>query len=376
MKKLLEIVRKIEAFHRIEEIGGEIFLVGGCVRDVLLGKESKDIDLIIRKIPIDIIISELKNFGKVDQVGETFGVIKFSPFGWIGEPFDIAQPRKDVLIDKELGHLGIKAEFDKDISIIDDLYRRDITLNSIALSMKGVLIDPYNGLEDVKNKKIRATSPDSFTDDPLRMLRCVGFASRFGFDIEENTFEMIKSNVTSIKYISSERILGELDKICIKGDIQFGIDLLVETGLYFEIFQSMIDNSYKKFKIKNKTDFYFSICKTIDSILPSENYKKILKGEIKIEKGIKAIEHLNNAKFNSLFERRKCFYEAIQISDSILTTVLEPDEFKTIKLDFITKKLPNSYKDLSVNGDDLIKKGFKGVEIGEKLKEILYSCFM
>src|SRR6478735_409514 len=166
--KTLDIIKQMYFFKELKEKGAKIYLVGGIVRDFFLKKESKDIDLVVSKLDESVILNVLEKYGKVDKVGETFGVLKFIPFGWTEEPIDIALPRIDTLLDKSLGHHGIKAYFDKDITIEDDLYRRDFTFNSIAIDCDGVFIDPYNGREDIENKIIRATSKQSFSDDPLR----------------------------------------------------------------------------------------------------------------------------------------------------------------------------------------------------------------
>ena len=127
--KILKILNNLESIKALKELGAEIYIVGGCVRDYYLNKESKDIDIIVSLIDDITIINCLEKYGKVDKVGESFGVIKFIPFGWEGEPIDIAQPRKDILEDKTKGHHGIKAEFNPFIPIDIELSRRDFRLN-------------------------------------------------------------------------------------------------------------------------------------------------------------------------------------------------------------------------------------------------------
>lgn len=370
----LDIIKPIDAFKELISIGGEIFCIGGCVRDYYLGKESKDIDIVVRNVDDKTLIDTLVKYGKVDKVGETFGVIKFKPFGWTSEPIDIALPRKDVLVDKTLGHHGIKAEFDHTLSIEEDLYRRDCRLNSIAISWDNVIIDPFDGLGDINNKLISATSLESFKDDPLRILRVLQFSSRFNFMIEPNTFKMIEDSKSDIKYITGERILEELEKIYHKGNIQYGINLLVNTGLHKEIFGFKIiknigDDLFfnkRNTNIITKGDFYYIIC-------GSTLFKTILKGDIKTEKEIKAIELINNSIDIDLdiVAKRKLFYDAIQISKSILSSGILTKEFMLIQKDFNNNLYPKSLKELDVNGDDLINMGYIGIEIGNKLNELL-----
>ncbi len=361
----LEIIRKEEGIRALDSIGAEIYLVGGVVRDHLLGKKSKDIDIIVRLLDDKTIVSTLEPYGKVDKVGESFGVIKFTPKGWTGEPIDIAQPRIDSLLDKSLGHKGIKAEFDPFITIEEDLNRRDCRLNSIAMSWNGEIIDPFGGLEDIKNKIIRATSPKAFAEDPLRMLRCIQFSSRFKFSIADETWSMILENKSDIKSISGERIAEELEKIFYKGDIQWGLRLLADSGIHAELFdKSMICDFISQ--INTIEDFFFTIC-TSEKV-----YMEKLKGETKIARGIKAIQKCYELSYTTEKKViREKLFEAIQISDTVLESKRLPFFFKESVEEFKKGKFPKSFKELAVNGDDLISLGLKGIEIGNKLKSMM-----
>lgn len=365
--EVLKIINKISFIEDIKQLGGEIYLVGGCVRDYYLGKVSKDIDLVITLIDNETIITVLKQYGKVDIVGESFGVIKFKPFGWEGEPIDIAQPRVDVLEDKTKGHQGIKALFNPNISIEDDLLRRDFTINSIAIKLDGTIIDPYNGLKDIKDKIIRATSNQSFNEDPLRMLRAIQFASRFDFQIESNTWNNIKNNSSDIKTISGERILEELNKIFYKGDINYGLSLLESSGIYQEIFNNSNIIKREEYTIE---DFYFVIC-------GSEKYKNILKGDNNIYKGIQALEKI--FEYSSEMKKsdvRKLIFDSIQLSPTILNTkIVCHNLVNEVIQEYKNSTLPKKITDLAINGEDLTKQGFKGKEIGERQKFLLMEIF-
>ena len=193
--------------------GGEVFVVGGATRDLILNKPNKDIDLIVRNIPINKLISYLQNFGRVDVVGQSFGVLKFIDAD--GIDFDIALPRKEKP-NGEGGYRGFEIQSDENLPIEDDLIRRDAKFNAMAININtGKFVDPLDGLGDIEKKQISAANPEAFSDDPLRMLRMISFASRFGFTIEPKTMQMIKNNAEKIKEISPERILTEFDKIVI-----------------------------------------------------------------------------------------------------------------------------------------------------------------
>lgn len=361
----LKIINDLKAIKELKRIGGEIYLVGGCVRDHYLGKDSKDIDIVVALLEEDVIIDTVSKYGRVDKVGESFGVIKFIPTDWKGEPIDIAMPRIDVLENKDKGHHGIKAQFSPYIPISEELNRRDFRLNSIAVALDGTIIDPFNGLEDIKNGIIRATSKKAFSEDPLRMLRAIQFASRFDFNIEPETWDLIVENSYMIKTISSERIVEELNKIFYKGKINLGIDLFEDCGLYGQIFETKLRHDL--YRIDTIEDFYYSICGS------SETYKNVLKGENKIFDGIQAIETiLDNYDFTD-FNKRKVVYGAYQISKAILDSgFAKRFGYADTIADFNEGKYPKKITEVSLNGNDLIEMGFKGKEIGDILKEVLF----
>lgn len=149
-----------------------VYIVGGYVRDHILNKENKDIDFLVTGISINNLESLLKTFDlKVDNVGASFGVLKLKNID-----IDIAVPRKETKV--SAGYTGFEVETEN-VTLEEDLFRRDYTINSIAISLKdGSIIDPYNGLIDLENKIIRMTNPNAFIEDPLRMLRGVQQISR------------------------------------------------------------------------------------------------------------------------------------------------------------------------------------------------------
>jgi tRNA nucleotidyltransferase (CCA-adding enzyme) len=367
----LKILNNLVSIKALKELGAEIYIVGGCVRDHYLGKESKDIDIIVSLIDDITITNCLEQYGKVDKVGESFGVIKFIPFNWEGEPIDIAQPRKDILEDKTKGHHGIKAEFNPFIPIDIELSRRDFNFNSIAIKLDGTIIDPFNGLQDIENKIIRATSNQSFSDDPLRMLRAIQFASRFNFEIEENTWKMIVKNCSDIKTITGERVHEELNKIFFKGNINLGIKLLIDSGLHKQLFPNVKDIIPNPDNIYSISDFYYLLCGD------AENYKNILKGDNNIYKGIKAIEKCleKHTKILMMYDMRQILFDAYQISPSIFGSKILNNYFYNITQEFKNNHLPKKITELDITGEDLIEQGFKGKEIGDRQKFLLMEIF-
>jgi tRNA nucleotidyltransferase (CCA-adding enzyme) len=168
-KKIQEILQYLRDQDWIQALNslGDTYMVGGCVRDAFRGEEIKDIDLVVDGTSMEAILRELSIFGRTDQVGESFAVIKFRPTGYEGEDFDIAVPRRDRKIGS--GHKGFIVET-QGVDIFYDIKRRDFTINAIAIKVdNGRIVDPYNGLDDLRNGLIKAVDDIAFIEDPLRI---------------------------------------------------------------------------------------------------------------------------------------------------------------------------------------------------------------
>lgn len=175
----------------------DIYLVGGTVRDALLGRIPDDIDLVIRNVPIDTLENWLRSHGAFEVAGKRFGTFKFSPHGCASRsPIDIALPRKEFIGDEHYsGRRDLEIQFDPTLPIKSDLARRDFTINAIAYDIhRGKLIDPYGGLDDLHHGLIRAVLEpgERFFEDATRILRGLRFASQLGFGIEHHTWHAIK----------------------------------------------------------------------------------------------------------------------------------------------------------------------------------------
>ena len=238
LKKILLNLKSLEWINPILR-SANVYIVGGSIRDAFLGKSIKDIDLIVEGLPLIKIQELLRPYGKVDIVGESFSVIKFKPKGFKGEPYDIATPRMDRKIGQ--GHKGFEIITDG-VDLLTDLKRRDFTINSMAANVDTMeLVDPFNGLNDLNNNILRAVDKNAFAEDPLRILRGIGFASRLGFTIEPKTLKLMQENAHLIKEISGERIFEELIKILKKGgDTGLALILLNETNVDKALFNKKI----------------------------------------------------------------------------------------------------------------------------------------
>ncbi len=194
---------------------GRIYEVGGIVRDRLLGKTgvAHDRDYLVTGIPYEDLSKILKPHGQLNLVGKSFGVIKFTQkFGEDYVTFDISLPRTEYSTGS--GHKDFEVNYNPELKVEDDLARRDFTVNAMAWDLESdTLIDPLNGRSDLDAGLIKIVYPQSFKDDPLRILRAVQFAARFNFEIDPETYQRMCENVSLITTVSPERIAEELNKL-------------------------------------------------------------------------------------------------------------------------------------------------------------------
>lgn len=243
------------------------YVIGGFVRDFLLQRDSKkDIDIVAvgSGIALALEVSNLlPNHPKV-QVFKTYGTAMLRY-----EDVDI----EFVGARKESYHFDSRKPVVEDGTLEDDQNRRDFTINALALSLNhdtyGQLIDPFNGSEDLKNKLIRTPlDPDiTYSDDPLRMMRGIRFATQLNFTIEENSLHSITKNCERLKIISGERIVDELNKILLANQPSKGFLLLYETGLLPLILPELIAlNQVEEIEgHTHKNNFYHTL-EVVDNI--------------------------------------------------------------------------------------------------------------
>ena len=216
----------IEIANIIKENGGTLYLVGGAVRDEIMNRKVHDEDYCVTGIEKETFE---KLFPNAYKRGKSFGVYDI-------ENKEFALARKDKKIGK--GHKKFEVQNGKDITIEEDLARRDITINSIAKNvLTGKIMDPYGGIKDIKNKIIRATT-DSFIEDPLRVYRVARFASQLNFAVEENTIKMMRKIKEELKTLSPERVLAEFRK-ALKSD---------KPSVFFEVLKkaNVLDVHFKE----------------------------------------------------------------------------------------------------------------------------------
>ena len=241
-------------------IGVESYVVGGYVRDSILERECKDIDIVCIGSGIELaneLASQLNSKKKV-KVFKNFGTAMFQHDGW---EIEFVGARKE----------SYQRESRKPIvengTLEEDQDRRDFTINAMAISLNeanyGELLDPFNGIQDLENKIIRTPlDPEvTFSDDPLRMMRAIRFASQLDFTIADEALKAIEKEKERIKIVSQERITEELNKIILSPTPSVGFKILFNTGLLDIIFKEMskLQGVEKLNGLSHKDNFYHTL---------------------------------------------------------------------------------------------------------------------
>ncbi len=207
MPKMMGMKRVLEIARAVKGEGGRLLLVGGCVRDKLMGRVPKDFDAEVFGIEQTLLRALLKTFGRVSTVGESFTVYK------LGHDLDVSIPRRERKQGR--GHKGFIVEGDHTMTPEEAARRRDFTVNAILEDpLTGEIIDPFDGQADLRNKILRAVAPETFVEDSLRVLRAAQFAARFEFEIEDETIELCRT--IDLSDLPAERVWGELEKLLLQ----------------------------------------------------------------------------------------------------------------------------------------------------------------
>lgn len=333
--------------------GEELYIVGGAVRDALQGKEPKDFDVATGADPDRVIeiVNQLDGF-KVLEVGKAFGiVVVIAPDK---EEYEIATFRKDI----GAGRRPDSVEF---TSIEEDVKRRDLSINALFYDIKRKeVVDYVGGIEDLKNGVVKAvgSASERFSEDPLRIMRVVRFASKDGAKLDQETYDAIKEN-NDLSGVSKERIRDELIKsIKSAGNINDMVSLISDLGLWSEIFPGLSVNT----GFIDTNDPVIVI-----SMLLRDNRNNIGKT-------------LNTLKYTSNEANQVSFLVAFQDLDvdnaymlkkQALKTGLTDEQLREFgSMDGIPSNLVNAFInfELSVKGSDV--QGFKGPEMGREIARL------
>lgn len=401
---------------RLTDEGHSAFIVGGAVRDKLMGREPKDIDIASSAYPEEVIAI----FEKVVPTGIKFGTVTVM---MDGEDFEITTFRKDG--NYEDGRRPDSVVYTD--SILDDLSRRDFTINSMALDIHGNITDPFNGQEDIEKGVIRAVgnAVDRFNEDALRILRAFRFAARYNFSIEDDTLEAISSTRNGLRNVSAERILTEIAGILLTDNVDSAFTLMQELGVLeiilpevsamhkveqdnpfhvFDVFHhtmKSVESVQKSFELRlamllhdagkvttksrleDKDVFYghnkvsadivkaFSERYRLSNALAKKLEELVLWHDIQINAEKKSIRRAKAKLQSSTLEEVLLVKEAdIKAQNpEFIDRLSHIEDIRQIMLDVEDDAI--TVKDLKINGYDLMSLGFKGKSIGDVLEKLL-----
>lgn len=218
----------LEIAEKLQISGGQPVLVGGFIRDAFLGSPSKDMDIEVYGLSdIYVLEAALSEIGTPHIVGKSFGVVRMHHMGF---DMDFSLPRRENKVGK--GHQGFEVEIDPTLTFREASLRRDFTVNSMGIDLVNRrFLDPHNGRRDIGGKVLRAVS-DKFVEDPLRVLRAMQFAGRFGFEIAPDTLKLCFGMRKHIKELAKERLFGEFKKLLLKAERpSLGLKYFFDLGL-------------------------------------------------------------------------------------------------------------------------------------------------
>ncbi len=385
----------------IFEQGGEVYEVGGSLRDRLLNIPIKDQDLLVRKLTLDLLRNLLKKFGHVELVGKSFGVLKFKA-NENNKNYDIALPRTENSTGP--GHRDFEVTQDPFLAIEDDLKRRDFTINAMAKNLQSEeILDPFGGKKDLENKILRQVFENTFIEDPLRMLRAVQFATRFHLEIEETTFQSIQKNASLLKSISSERVVEELRKLFLSDKPSLGFEIFFQTGLLIHFFPHLLSSAFQNqwANLLIRMDLLSSSQKMI---LPKDEFSLFANlfifspNESDLQQAsdwlaqfplsLLGLEHKSFLKLLKLWPKTLSYessdYEIRYFIHELGKDLINPwlnlkiafDEQTLLKnrvLQILNQAPPLEIKDLALQGKDLLKLGFEpGPKLGTILQDLLH----
>jgi tRNA nucleotidyltransferase (CCA-adding enzyme) len=229
------------ASSALRKAGGVVYVVGGAVRDALLGKEPKDIDLMVTGLPTNTVSKTLEKVGRVNLTGKDFGVFRVRQAGApIEDEVEIALPRRER--STGVGHKDFDVQADHTMSADEDLERRDFSANALAVDLgTGRLVDPFGGAGDIRSGTLRVLGDQSFADDPLRVLRGVVARGKHGLEPDDFTRTQMARYADRLPHLPAERIQAELDKLMGANDPASGIQLAHDTGVLKHVLPEVED---------------------------------------------------------------------------------------------------------------------------------------
>ncbi len=376
--------RLLQIADDIRSEGGRAFLVGGFVRDSLLGArgEIRDFDIEVYKISQEKLLSILSKHGKPNLIGKAFGVVHLSRQNI---HYDFSFPRTESKTGS--GHRAFDVQTNPNLSFEEAAKRRDFTINAMGMELPNLeLADPYNGSKDLERKILRHVS-EAFAEDSLRVLRAVQFAARFELRAAKETIELCKT--LSLNDLSRERIEEEFRKWLLKGvKPSYGLDIFCEVGLqkmFFEIgiennqakLGSILDNITKYRSGLNSTEaeiIMFAGLLCLPNAKPFDFLKKWIHVNVLLKKVPALLNSLSELNLNSKSSLSRCSLKAGGLKlPAILKSAIENDAdlyenaLKIGKEMNIWEEAPEPL----LTGKMLLDMGFKqGPHVGEIIKRV------
>ena len=349
-----KIIKAISKSIKGTEYENKVFVVGGFVRDLIMGKDPKDIDLLIDGdinagdgITFAEWFCKKENIFKKDSNPLVYGLYGTAMFQFMGEKIECVAPRSEKYQNDS------RKPVVSSCTLEDDCFRRDFTVNSLFINISNNELVDYskNGLNDIKNKVIRSTSnPDIiFNEDPLRILRAIRFATRFNSTIEEKTFEGMKRHVDRLEIISKERIQDEFSKMITSDNPEFAIRLLFEIGAYKYVFDKLMFESDLKYLAKSIPASFERLKMQKDA----EHNNLEINLAIVYAQLPNVVNKMKYLKFSNDVIKKVCFY--LELFDMILFTNFTPASIR--KVQYLAKSYDNLFNACTIFVSVMNRKG-------------------
>jgi len=321
-------------------------LVGGCVRDNFLNIAVKDYDIEIYGLDtLEALENILKEFGNVNLVGKSFGILKLTTATM---EYDFSFPRLENKTTQ--GHTGFDVQIDGSLKFTQAAKRRDFTINAIGYDYKNnIYLDPFDGIKDIDKKLLKHIDNDTFIEDPLRVYRAVQFVARFDFGLDKQTFQLCMDMIQQEEFriLSKERILEEYKKLFLKAQ-KPSIGLALLNRFKLEEFSPLMMNRIDLIVCKNiddKTKLFFIF------VLLEKLCSELL-GDKKLLKNIQSFKN---------FRVPFCFKDKIKKNSSFIEQL------------FLKKQIKDSMPKPLFMGKDLLKMGYKPNKKFKSILDILYK---
>lgn len=357
-----------EFLKALSDKGAKTYYVGGYVRDMILGKENKDIDIEIHYITEEEFLDVCKSFDlDIKLCGQAFGVYKAVIDG---QDIDFSFPRTEKLIGTK--HTDFEIAVDPFIGEEKASMRRDFTINALMMDIQsGAILDFHHGMEDLQNKVIRHTS-DKFSEDALRVYRAAQFASRFGFTVAPETLELCER--IDVAHLPQERIQEETYKAFTKGTPSIYFDILKSIGIELVKEYRSIDKIAKKYDVE-MCMAYLAKCDSSFGLTTHKSKKcfELLHFMSDIHSMMNLQEYACEEYLMSQLAKA---WVSQKFDDSMISVVFDifslDTGIKTEKEQLEFTQFIKSVKEQYLTSKELMELGYKGQELGKALKEMKY----